>query len=410
MAARSELTRNAGVLALVSSGHGVSHFYLLALPPLFPLLRAEFDVSYAALGLLVTLLNVSTGLVQIPAGFLVDRIGARALLIGGLLIMGTSFALIGVAPAFWVILALVMVAGVGNSVIHPADYAILSSAIDRRWLGRAFSIHTFSGNVGFTLAPVTMILLTAAWGWRGALMTSGLLGFVVAGAMALAGGALGRGQEDTKPRRGDAASPAARGTRLLFSPPILLLFLFYVASAMVISGVQTFSVAALVDIHGIDLAAANTILTAFLVAGAAGVLLSGIIADRTTRYAPITVAALAVAALLALPIGLLPLPVFVIMVLFAGMGLLQGSVRASRDMMVRAVTPEGSTGKVFAFVMTGLNVGSAVTPVLFGLMLDLGGARWVFLLVSVFFLLAVATILGAQHATNAHPAARVAAE
>jgi len=54
------MRRNMQVLALVGSGHAVSHFYLLALPPLFPLLRDELDLSYAALGLLVTLFNVAT--------------------------------------------------------------------------------------------------------------------------------------------------------------------------------------------------------------------------------------------------------------------------------------------------------------------------------------------------------------
>ena len=163
------MRRNVQVLALIGSGHAVSHFYLLALPPLFPLLRDELDVSYAALGLLVTLFNVATGVAQVPAGFLVDRFGARRLLLLGLALMGAAMTALGFAPSYWLMLVLVAVAGIGNSVFHPADYAILSASVDRAWLGRAFGIHTFTGNIGFMPAPGGMIALTALLGWRGAL-------------------------------------------------------------------------------------------------------------------------------------------------------------------------------------------------------------------------------------------------
>ena len=155
------MRRNVQVLALIGSGHAVSHFYSLALPPLFPLLRDQLDVSYAALGLLVTMFNVATGAAQVPAGFLVDRFGARRLLLLGLAIMGAAMTALGFAPTYGLMLVLVAAAGIGNSVFHPADYAVLSASVDRAWLGRAFGIHTFTGNIGFMLAPAGMIALTA---------------------------------------------------------------------------------------------------------------------------------------------------------------------------------------------------------------------------------------------------------
>ncbi|MGH6904704.1 MAG: MFS transporter [Geminicoccaceae bacterium] len=377
------MRRNLQVLALIGSGHAVSHFYMLALPPLFPLLREELDVSYAALGLLVTMFNLATGAAQIPAGFLVDRFGARRLLLLGLAIMGTAMTALGFAPTYWLMLALVAAAGIGNSVFHPADYAVLSASVDRAWLGRAFSIHTFTGSIGFMLAPAGMIVLTAAFGWRNALIVAGLLAFAVLGAMLACGGVL---RED--PRKAgagghrEAAPSRARG--FLLSTPVLLLFGFYVLNAMFTSGVQSFSVTALNGLHGIDLAFANVILSAFLITSAGGVLIGGLVADRTERYAVVTVAAFGAVALLMLAVGVLPLPAVVILGLFILIGLLQGSVRTSRDMMVRKVTPAGATGRVFAFVMTGLNVGGAITPILFGLLLDHGAPRLVFVLMAVF--------------------------
>src|SRR5690606_15048902 len=120
---------------------------------------------------------VATGVAQIPAGFLVDHFGARRLLLLGLAIMGTAMTLLGFAPSYWLMLLLLALAGIGNSVFHPADYAILTASIDRGWLGRAFGIHTFAGNLGFVLAPATIIGLTALLGWRGAISVTGLIAF-----------------------------------------------------------------------------------------------------------------------------------------------------------------------------------------------------------------------------------------
>jgi MFS family permease len=396
--------RNARVLAVIGSAHALSHFYLLALPPLFPLIKAEFDVSYAQLGLLLTLLNLATGAAQIPAGFLTDRVGARALLLGGVALMGASTMLLGLSGSYGMMLAVVVLAGIGNSVIHPTDYVIMSAAIEPHWLARAFSIHTFAGNVGFVLAPMTMILLATVVGWRGALVCAGLLAGLVLAALLLFGRDL---QGEGRPRagRGPAAGAApVDSRRLLLSAPILLLLGFYMLTAMVTSGVQSFSVTALVTVQGIDLGAANSVLTAFLVAGSAGILLGGILADRTRRYALVTSVAFGAAAVLLLLPAIVALSALLLSMLFALVGLLQGSVRPARDMMVRAVTPPGATGRVFAFVMTGLNIGSAITPLLFGLLLDLGEPRLLFWLLAGFFLLAIAVVLAVQQVAARTPA------
>jgi MFS family permease len=396
------LRRNVQVLALVGSGHAVSHLYLLALPPLFPLLRADLGASYAELGLLVAVFNVATGAAQVPAGFLVDRFGARRLLLFGLAVMGAAMTTLGFAPTYWLMLILVALAGVGNSVLHPADYAILTASVDRGWLGRAFGIHTFAGNVGFALAPATMIALAALLGWRGALSVTGIVAFVVVGAMLIWGGLLRDETRSADGRRRHERSSA--GARLLLSGPVLLLFLFYVLAAMFTSGVQSFSVTALNRAWGTDLAVANVILSAFLAAAAAGILLGGLIADRTRRHALLTVAVFGAAAALVLAVGVVPLPEIAVALLFVLIGLLQGSARTSRDMLVRRVTPVGATGRVFAFVMTGLNVGAAITPVLFGLLLDLGEPRLVFVLLASFLIMAAGVVLLAQAAIAAREA------
>src|SRR3712207_9458143 len=102
---------------------------MLCLPPLFLVWRQEFDVPYATLGLAVALMSGTTAVLQTPVGFLVDRYGARPFLVGGTLLMALSVAAMAFAPGFWAILALAVLSGVGNSVIHPADYAILAGSV-----------------------------------------------------------------------------------------------------------------------------------------------------------------------------------------------------------------------------------------------------------------------------------------
>ena len=162
---RDSWARDGAVVGLVGSGHFFSHFYMLVLPPLFPILKAEFGVSYTALGGIITVYSIASGGAQYPMGVLVDRLGARGLLIGGLVLMSTAFGLISFTDSFVAVLVLVFLGGLGNSVFHPANYTILGAAIPPERLGRAFAVHTFAGQMGWGAAPPLGIFLTPGWDW-----------------------------------------------------------------------------------------------------------------------------------------------------------------------------------------------------------------------------------------------------
>ncbi len=399
------------VQTLIGSGHGLSHFYSLTLPPLFPLMQAELGTSYAALGLLLTLLSITTGIGQVAAGFLVDRFGARALLLSGLAIMGVAMGAIGLVHSYWAMAALIVVSGIGNCVFHPCDYVILNASVHPSRLGQAFSIHTFTGNVGFAVAPPAMILFASLFGWRGALVAAGSLSLIVLVFVLLFGHVL-QERQGTKKKAAAEPAPADRktGWRLLASLPFLVMFAFYITTAMASSGMQSFLVSALVSFHGMSLDGANVVLTGLLVTGAAGILLGGYIADRTTRHGPIITAAFIASAALAIFAGLLRLPFVVLLTAFAVIGLLQGITRPSRDIITRQITPDRDVGKVFAFVSSGINVGGAIAPAAFGLLIDHGDSQLVFFGLGLFFLLGTATIgtsrmyLAAQREAAAGPA------
>src|SRR5246127_2388694 len=179
MTYRFAFRRDARVNALLGAGHFLSHFYQLCLPPLFIAWQKAFDASFAELGLVIAVMSATAALLQTPMGFLVDRYGARPFLVGGTLMMTLSIAAMGLATAYWQVVGLALLSGVGNSVIHPADYAILSGSVDRAKLGRSFAFHTFVGHVGFAAAPPATAALMLLMGWRDALMLVGLLGIPV---------------------------------------------------------------------------------------------------------------------------------------------------------------------------------------------------------------------------------------
>ena len=146
--------RNAAVIGRVSVAHGVSHFFQIIVAPLFPLIKDDLGVSYAALGFAMTLFYAASALFQPVAGFVVDRLGARNVLMGGLGMMVAGIALVGVSQGYPMLVAGMLLAGLCNSAFHPADFTILNGRVDPKRLGYAYSAHGVGGSLGYAAAPV----------------------------------------------------------------------------------------------------------------------------------------------------------------------------------------------------------------------------------------------------------------
>jgi len=123
-------------------------------------------VPYVAFGLAMSVFYGASGVGQPLSGFLVDRVGAHRVLLGGMALFSASIALAGLVPAYWLLLPVALLAGLGNSVFHPADYSILNASVDPRRIGRGYSVHAISGNLGWAVAPSVVVGLTAHFGWR----------------------------------------------------------------------------------------------------------------------------------------------------------------------------------------------------------------------------------------------------
>ena len=383
--------RDAKVIGIVATAHFVSHVYIMLLPPIFLLVKDHFGVDYTDIALALTAYNVMSALLQTPAGFLVDRIGARVMLTLGLILSGVAICVAALLPGYWAFLIGYALLGVANTVFHPADYSILSATVDGKRMGKAFSIHTFAGYLGSGVTPAMVIAAVAIWGWNGGFLCAAVLSFAAAILLMVTGGVLPRA-----PRKTTAptlASGSKVGLDLLLSGPILRNLLFFFCLAMANGGIQTFAVVSLGAIHGTSAEVANIGLSGFLLFSAAGVLLGGIIADRTPHHERVAAVGFACTSTMAVLMGWVAMPAAVLIFVMSLGGLLNGMIQPSRDMMVRAVTPPGSFGKVFGFVTTGFNLGGMVAPLMYAWLMDHGEPRMIYLIVVLFILLALITCM-----------------
>lgn len=383
--------RETQVVGLISFAHLLSHLYMLVLPPLFPVIRADLGFDYAALGVATAVFALSTGVLQTPMGFLCERIGSRPVLIAGLFLNGAAISLVALVDSYWQLMALMALAGVGSSVFHPADYSILSGTVNEKRLGRAFSIHTFGGSLGFAIAPFVMVSLYELSGWRAAVAIIGGIGVLLSFVLLACSGVIG---ESGAPKKKSASSLTWRD--MITSPTVMLFFVFYAASSAANAGVSQFAVAALTEIYGISLTTANVVLTVYMIAQLVAVLPGGWLADNTKHHNVSLIISFSVSAVMVALVGISGLPLWLALVLLAITGALRGLVNTSRDIMVRHAVPGPSVGTVFAFVTTGFMVGQGLSPTIYGLLMDGASPGMVFWASAGFSLICILTAIPAD--------------
>ena len=391
------------LLAQISCAHLISHIHMMVLPVLIPLLSMQRNISFVELGFALSVFNIVSACVQTPIGFAVDRIGARRTLIAGLTLGSLCFISLAFTPDYlWLVIAMGL-AGVANAVYHPSDYALLSRGIDEKRMGRAFSIHTFSGFLGNAITPGILLAVSAALSINAAFIVSGLLGLVIAVVLLVHRDE--PAQQKIRAQK-DGATAAKNGARSLFTLPIMALLLLFFLLNLSTNSIQNFSVTAFVTGYNLPLSEANAILSAFLFASAFGVLAGGALADRTRRHGLVATGALAMTAVLVSIVALYPLPALILIPLLAAAGFLSGMIAPSRDMLVRAASPAGAEGRVFGIVSTGFNIAGAIGPLIFGWLLYHGYPHAIFWSAVIFMLATSAiTLLQEMRASKRRTAA-----
>lgn len=410
-----------GVIALVSSAHGVSHFFHLVLPPMFPWLREAFGLSYAELGLLMTVLFTVSGIGQALAGFLVDRVGPAPVMQAALALFAGGATLIGLASSWeWLVAGAVLI-GLGNAPFHPVDYSILNARVATPRLGHAYAMHGVAGSLGWALAPVFMVGIARLAGWHGAFFGAALLAAAMLAAVTLRRDllvvAVHRVAEAAAPAAGSAAARsrqavAAGPSPLDFMrlPAVWYSFAFFFASAFALGGVQSFGPESARLLHEVPLGVVAVCLTAYMLSSATGMIVGGFVATDPSRAERTIAMAFGLAALVAVTLPFVPWPGAAMPVPFALMGFAAGVANPSRDLLIRRAAPPGATGRVYGVVYSGLDLGMSIAPPIFGFMLDKGAPAgvWIGIAIAQVLMIAGAFRAGGAARAQAGQAARAA--
>jgi predicted MFS family arabinose efflux permease len=256
-------------------------------------------------------------------------------------------------------------AGLGNATFHPVDFTILNQRVSPPRLGYAFSAHGLTGNLGWAVAPLFFVTATRLVGWRNAYVAAAVLYCVVLGLMVWQ-----REKISTQVAEHDPKVHKEHGMAFMKLPVVWLCFTFFVLSTMALAVMQNFSISILQSMQGVSFEAATYTLTAYMLCGALGMLVGGIVAARTANSDRVVAIAMAIGAALLALCGAGVLGASLSMVVLAATGFSIGIGGPSRDMMIKKATPKGATGRVYGLVYSGLDTGLALGPLVFGLFMD----------------------------------------
>lgn len=383
--------QEAAVLGMVSGAHGFSHYFIFSLPTILAFMvkdpsLAHLELNFVKAGVVVSVFSIASGVFQFFVGVIADRVGAKPVLFGGLALLAGSFALIGLADSYGMMLVLAFCAGAGNSVFHPADYAIMGANVGPPRLARAYAIHTFAGYVGFAIGPFVSGVLASTYGWKVAFVAGGLAGLVVV-ALLLSQHARIKGEPVKRPA-GPAAATSTFGRDIILAPAILMMFVFYMLSGGLSIGLNSAVAGSLNALWSISLDDAALAVSAFMTGGAVGTLVGGAVANRVKRLDAVALAGYSVTAAMFCLIASVALPYLAILAAFCVGGFMFALITPSRDMMVRSLTPPGHSGKVFGFVSSGFEGGGILFAPGFGWLIDHNAPQWVFYAAAAIMLLA----------------------
>ena len=391
------LRQDAGIVGLVGLAHASSHFSHLILPLMFPVFIKEFGFSYSELGLLMSVFFVVSGVGQACAGFVVDRLGARPLLFAAIAILVLTCVCASMATGYTGLMLVAALAGLGNASFHPVDFTILNQRVSAPRLGYAFSAHGLTGNLGWAAAPLFMAGMSAGFGWRNAYLAAAVLY-----ALILALLVVHRAKLSTHHKAHDVGlhGPAEHSLAFMKLPVVWWFFAFFLLSTMTLAVVQNFSVSILKAMQGVSFEAATLTITFYMLAGAVGMFIGGFVAARMLNSDRVVAVCMAAGALLFALCGTGWLGANATMVILACTGFAIGIGGPSRDLMIKKATPKGATGRVYGLVYSGLDTGFALSPLLFGPLMDRGQYGATLLGAAAVLMLSVVAALGVGQRTR----------
>ncbi len=372
-----------------------------ALPVLLPLVKAEFHLTFAEAGGVANFPFVGSFLTLALAGWAVDALGDRVLLVLGGALTGVAALACALAPAFVVVLGMLLIMGVGIGMGIPAGSVAVSSAFPLRLRGMVMGMRQAGFPVGSFFAALILPWIALSAGWRGALAAGGAASIVVA----IAGLGIYRSGPRASAARGDSGSllhVVTRDITIVATSGLLL-----VAGQMCL---LTYLVAYLIHDRDLPITTAAFYLALAQLAGAVGRVLWGVFSDRLlsgSRRSALLLAggtgALGSLALAILPSGF-PFPVLVVGILVCATGAV-GWNGVHISFLTELARP-GSEGRSVGLGLMIQQPGLLAGPFLFGQVVDTTGSfRPAWLLLAGFLGAAVLIMSAARETPQLRSAA-----
>jgi MFS family permease len=331
-----------------------------------PLWAAELRLSFTQVGVIRSAYSGGMALFQVPAGFLAERVGERALLGVGTAVTALGFVVAAGATGFWPLLLVLLVAGLGSGVQHPLSSSLVSQAYETGPRRAALGTYNFSGDLGKIAGSIVAGGLAALVGWRIAGAAAGAVGLLVAGLVLLALARLGAGGP---PPAAEAAAGGAGGWGIKNGRGFGVLTAIGMIDNTTRTGFLTFLPFALLA-KGATVAGIGVALALVFAGGAAGKFVCGLVAERLGVVRTVVLTEVATAAAIA---GILAAPLGVAVALLLPVGVaLNGTSSVLYGTVADLVLP-ARRSRAYGLYYT-LSVGaSALAPSAYGLVSDVAG-------------------------------------
>jgi len=407
---------------LISSAHGMQHFFLRLLPPLIPLLAIQTGLPLWKLGLLITSQYIGSALGQTPAGIISDKYDRRLFLPCGIALAGIGYALLLFTPAFdesiiyffgeafpikFIFMSFALfVNGIGMSVVHPTGYPIISSNVRAEVKGKFFGMWGSASKLGDAIGPAILGIFFLFFVWTDILLFLGIIGVTYAIILYIA-----LGNYDTSPptalptttsanSKTSSAIPLPPRKKYLY--PLLSVFIFFATYSFVATGVLAFLQEFIIREYAYTLQIGSLLITpestasfylaSLLFIGGVAQLITGELVDRYDARKVITVFVI-VSGLFILLFSALSLSPILLFIVLGAMGISFWGISPARDSLLSNITPPEREGRTFGYVWTGIFIFSSFSPIIIGYIGDTLGLRFGFQILAVLTLLSILPIL-----------------
>jgi MFS family permease len=257
------------------------------LTALLPLIKEGLGLTYLQSGVLLSAFTITSGLSQIPGGWIGDRIKRSTVIAVGLGGVGFATLAVGLSPSYYPMIAILIVMGILTGGYHPSAVSMLSSYYDESRRGKVIALHMVGGSIGFSVGPLLGGLIADYMGWRWAFIILAIPAIsavpIIIKKVIRAEKAAGLAQLQRQTKEGQTQTGAGRIGIIQILRPIAVLFILSVAMHLVAGAAMSFVPLYIVGKHGIAPAYAAILVGILRLGGISGSLFGGWLSDRWGR-------------------------------------------------------------------------------------------------------------------------------